>query len=111
MSKAQRDRGRRGQTAAEALLTSRDWTCDPLTAGVKREDIIATDQYGVVWSVEVKNCMAITAAHKKQAMDQAKARKLPWMLMSHIHGTRWWLVQRKGMEPVLWQEKGMRDLV
>lgn len=111
MGKSQRDRGRRGQTAAEALLTKRDWTVDPITAGVKREDMIATDPSGIVWSVEVKNCMSITVAHRKQAMEQAKARKLPWMLMNKIHGTRAWLIQRKGFRPALWFETGMEYLI
>ena len=111
MSKAQRDRGRRGQTQAEAVLKDRDWVVDPISAGIKREDMIGRDPSGIVWSVEVKNCVSITVAHRKQAMTQAKARKLPWMLMSKIHGTRWWLVQRKGMSPVLWAEKGMEYLL
>jgi len=104
MSKAQRDRGRRGQTAAEQTLLKRDWTVDPITAGVKREDMIATDPSGIVWSVEVKNCVNIMTAHRRQAMEQAKARKLPWMLMSKIYGTNYWLVQRKNMSPVLWHQ-------
>ena len=52
MSKAQRDKGRRGQTAAEALLKDRDWTVDPITSGIKREDIIATDPVGIIWRSE-----------------------------------------------------------
>lgn len=105
MSKASRDKGRRGQTAAEALLKDRDWTVDPLGAGLKREDMIATDPGGVVWSVEVKNCTVITQAHRKQAMDQARERGLPWMLMSKIAGTRFWLVQRRDLPPIVWGEK------
>ena len=105
MTKAQRQKGARGQSTAKRLLEDRDWTTDPITAGVKREDIIATDPAGVVWSVEVKNCAAITIAHRKQAMEQAKARKLPWMLMAKIAGTSSWLVQRQGMKAVVWHEK------
>ena len=105
MSKAQRDKGRRGQTSAERLLKDRDWTTDPITSGIKREDIIATDPDGVVWSVEVKNCASITFAHRVQAMEQARARKLSWMLMSHIRGSRCWLVQCQGRLPVIWHEK------
>jgi len=110
MSKAQRDKGRRGQTAAEALLVERDWKVDPISAGIKREDIIATDPAGGVWSVEVKNCINITTAHRKQAIEQGAWRKLPWMLMSKIHGTGYWLVQRKGQMPVIWTEKSQRLL-
>lgn len=111
VGKAQRDKGRRGQTAAEKILTARDWTVDPISAGIKREDLIAVDPSGVVWSVEVKNCINITTMHKRQAMDQAKARKLPWMIMSKIYGTKYWLVQRKGIAPVIWHETGMSDLI
>lgn len=106
MSKASRDKGRRGQTAAEALLQDNDWSTIPVSAGVHAEDLVAVDPYGITWSVEVKNTVAITVAHRKQAMDQAARRKLPWMLMSKIHGTRFWLVQRKDMNPVVWFEKG-----
>ena len=111
MSKAQRDKGRRGQTVAETMLTSRDWTVDPITAGVKREDMIATSPEGIVYSVEVKNCIVISLAHRKQAMEQARARKLPWMLMSKIHGTHCWLVQRRNCMPVVWQEDNREFLL
>lgn len=105
MGKAQRDKGRRGQTAAEKLLLDRDYTCDPITAGVKREDIVATSPVGVTYSVEVKNCASITREHRKQAMEQAKKRKCYWMLMSKIEGTSSWLVQRQAMYPTVWHEK------
>lgn len=106
MSKASRDKGRRGQTMAQNLLKDRDWIVVPVTAGVKCEDIVATDPMHRQWSVEVKNCLNITQAHMKQAMEQAKARRLPWMLMSKIAGTSSWLIQRQGMVPVVWHEKG-----
>lgn len=111
MSKANRDKGARGATAAKHLLLDRDWTVDHISAGIKCEDMIGTDTYGTVWSIEVKNCLDIKSAHKKQAMEQAAARKLPWMLMSKITGTRFWLIQCKGRDPVVWQEKGMESLI
>ena len=111
MSKSQRDKGARGATAAKKLLLDRDWVVDQITAGIKSEDMIATDPSGVVYSCEVKNCMSITAAHKKQAIEQAKARKLPWMLMNKIAGTKYWLIQRRGATPVIWAEKGVSDLI
>lgn len=111
MSKSQRVKGARGQSIAKQLLLDRDWIVDPITAGVKREDMIATDPHGIVWSVEVKNCASITPAHKAQAIEQAAARKLPWMLISKIYGTRYWLIQRKGTEPVLWAEKQLSNLI
>ena len=41
-------------------------------------------------------------AHRQQAMRQAQARKMPWMLASKIAGTGSWLVQRQGDRPVCW---------
>lgn len=104
MSKASRDKGRRGQTMAEKVLRDRDWNTDPLTAGVKREDIIATDPDGDIWSVEVKNCYDIKLAHKGQAQEQAKQRGYKWMLMSKIPFTSSWLIQRQGHRPVVWHQ-------
>lgn len=105
MSKASRDKGRRGQTAAANLLKDRDWIIVPVTAGVKCEDIVGTDGMGRQWSIEVKNCVNITQAHVAQAKEQAKARRLPWMLMSKIAGTSSWLIQQQGMRPSIWHEK------
>jgi hypothetical protein len=105
MGKSQRDKGRRGQSTAENLLKDHDWSTIPVSAGVHAEDLVAVDPFGTTWSVEVKNCVVISVAHRQQAMAQAKARKLPWMLMSKIAGTGFWLVQRQGMNPVVWFEK------
>lgn len=100
--KATRSKGRRGETEAKLLLESRDWVVWDLTAGLATEDLIANDPDGKGWIIEVKNTTAITMAHRKQAMDQAKARKMPWMLMSKIAGTGSWLVQRQGLKPTVW---------
>lgn len=105
MGKAQRAKGSRGQTAAKHLLLDRDWKVISTTAGIKTEDFVATDQFGKQWSIEVKNCAVITQAHRKQAMDQAKKRGLPWMLISKIAGTSSWLVQRQDCLPMVWNEK------
>lgn len=106
MSKAARDKGRRGQREAQALLQSRDFRTAELNAGTAVEDMIATDANGTAWAVEVKNTVVITTAHRQQAMTQAKARRLPWMLLSKIAGTSSWLVQRQGQRPVVWHEQG-----
>lgn len=100
-----RAKGRKGQREANALLTSRDWSVAELNAGTAVEDFIAVDPNGKSWSVEVKNTAAITAAHRKQAQEQAKARRLPWLLISKIAGTSSWLVQRQGERPVVWHEE------
>lgn len=102
MSASERSKGRRGQLIAQQLLKSRDWAVAELNSGTATEDFIATDPDGNQWAVEVKNTKAITTEHRTQAMTQARSRKLPWMLMSHIDGTASWLVQRKGCRPVVW---------
>ena len=101
--RATRAKGRRGQTEALNLLRDRDWTVADLSAGVDSEDGLACDPDGNWWAVEIKNCAAITTAHRKQAMDQAKRRRLPWMLVSKIHGRNEWLVQRQGKPSVVWR--------
>ena len=104
MSKASRDKGRRGQREAQALLASRDWRTAELNAGTAVEDMIATDPDGKAWAVEVKNTVSITTAHREQAMTQGRTRRLPWMLLSKIAGTGSWLVQRRGHRPAVWHE-------
>ena len=103
MGKAARSKGRRGESQAIDLLTSRDWLVADLTAGKAGEDLLATDPDGVVWAVEVKMTKAITLAHRQQAQRQAQARKARWMLMSHIEGTSSWLVQQQGRVPTVWR--------
>ena len=85
------------------MLRSRDWSVAELNSGTVAEDFIAVDPIGRSFSVEVKNTVAITTAHRQQAMAQAKARKLPWMLVSRIAGTSAWLVQRQSEQPVVMQ--------
>lgn len=104
MSKASRDKGRKGQREARALLTSRDWSVAELNGGTSVEDFIAVSPDGMSYACEVKNTVAITTAHRAQAMAQAKARKLPWMLVSKIAGSSSWLIQRQGMRPAVWHE-------
>lgn len=104
MTKASRDKGRRGQQAARNLLTSLDYTVAELNAGTSVEDFIATDRHGQSWAVEVKNTKTISEAHRKQAIEQGRARRLPWLLLSKITGTGSWLVQRQGMRPAVWHE-------
>ena len=85
------------------MLQGRDWSVAELNGGTSAEDFVACDlAAGKTYSVEVKNTVAITVAHRRQAMEQAKQRRLPWMLLSHIAGTSSWLVQREGDKPVVW---------
>lgn len=111
MSKASRDKGRKGQREARALLTSRDWSVAELNGGTSVEDFIAVSPDGMSYACEVKNTVAITTAHRSQAMAQAKARKLPWMLVSKIAGSSSWLVQRQGMRPAVWHETTEDDML
>ena len=104
MSAAARNKGRKGQREAAELLSSRDWTVAELNAGTVAEDFLAVNPIGQTYSVEVKNTVAILEAHRKQAVAQAKARRLPWMLLSKISGTSSWLVQRQGEKPIVWSE-------
>ncbi len=104
MSKAQRDKGRRGQAEFGNLIRSRDWDVVDTSSGMACEDMLAKDPAGRYWSCEVKNTVAITTAHRAQAMKQADKRKLPRLLASKIAGTSAWLIQRKGEKPVVWSE-------
>lgn len=101
-----RRKGRAGETTAKALLTARDWVVDDLTSGLATADLLVTDAHGNTFLVEVKNTLAITTAHRAQAMRQGLSRRLKWMLMSKISGTSCWLVQRQGARPVIWSEGG-----
>lgn len=87
------------------MLRDRDWVVDQVTSGVSSHDFTGTDPAGRTWAIEVKNCAGIIPAHKRQAMAQGKARRLPWMLMNKIAGTSSWLVQRQGELPAIWHGK------
>ena len=104
MSAAARNKGRRGQREAGNLLRSRDFTVCELNSGTAVEDFIAVCPAGISYSVEVKNTIAITEAHRKQAVAQGKLRRMPWLLLNKITGTGSWLVQRQGENPVVWSE-------
>ena len=103
MSKMQRNKGRRGQTAAANLLKDRDWEIIETSAGMKVEDIVATDPQGKRWSIEVKNHKHIKVEEfRKQAIEQAKKRNIDWMLMVKIACTSSWLIWKKNEKPVVW---------
>ena len=107
MSASQRSKGRKGQSEAMALLTSRDWDCGDLSAGLSTEDILAIDPEKGIWSVEVKNQIAINVrAFRKQAVSNAsKRRNGKWMVLCRIDGySGAWLVLRQGMSPCVWSD-------
>jgi hypothetical protein len=74
-----------------------------LSAGLASADLIAVDPDGKTWAVECKATAVISVTtHRKQAMEQGRKARLPWMLCSIIDGTGSWLVQRQGERPVVW---------
>jgi hypothetical protein len=106
MGKSQRTKGRIGQSTFERMMLDRDWKTDPITAGVKREDLIATSPEGVAYACEVKNHTTINLARfRAQAIEQAEKRGLPWMLGVKLAGSSSWIVWRKGEKPVIWHQK------
>ena len=106
MGKSQRSKGRKGQREFRRLLEDRDWQVAELNGGTSVEDFWATDEHGKTWSVEVKNTASINVrAYRQQAMRQAG--KMPWLLGCKIDGTSSWLILRKAMKPIVWNEKQM----
>jgi Holliday junction resolvase len=107
MSKKSRSKGKRGEREARDLLCDRDWIILANTAdGSECEDIIATCPKGTVRSIEVKNRKYIKMVEfKKQAMENANKKKLPWMVMAKIEGSSSWLIWMKGERLTVWHEK------
>ena len=109
MGLMQRRKGAKGQGIAANMLKDRDYVVDQLTAGLSTADFVVTDADGKTWLVEVKNCAGITQAHLKQAVEQGKSRRLPWMLMNKISGSSSWLIRQQGQKPKVWHEKDIND--
>lgn len=106
--KASRSKGKRGEAAFRALLTSRDWTAIPGQGGADVEDALAIDPDGSVWAVEIKNTAASLPAHMEQSKEQARLRGkgVRWLLAWHIPQSSSWLVQRQGFRPCVWHQEG-----
>lgn len=106
MTRANRDKGRRAECEAGKVLMERDWQIIKTSSGLKTEDIIATSPEGVTHSVEVKNHKEIRIPYfLAQAKEQAKKRKMPYLLMIRIPATGngpEWLVMRAGQKSVIW---------
>lgn len=105
MGAKERSKGRRGETEAKLLLESRDWSVADLSAGLMTEDLLVTTPDGTSYCCEVKNTKTCQwAYYVAQAKRQAKARKLPWMLMIRIAGyPGTFVVLREGEQPVVWK--------
>lgn len=110
MSAMQRRKGAKGQSVAASLLRDRDWIVDQVTSGIASHDLTGTDISGKTYAIEVKNVAGILPAHKRQAIEQGKNRRLPWMLMSHIEGSSSWLIQRQSELPTVWHQKSIHPL-
>jgi hypothetical protein len=87
--KASRDKGKKGQREFKKLLDYRGWTYMESRAGAKEEDVLAISPEGVIYSVEVKNTLAMDqGAHVKQAQRQAaeRGKKARWMVAWAVDG-------------------------
>ena len=104
MSKASRDKGKRGERSAKALLIARDYTIlADTTAGLSTDDLVVQSPGGEILSVEVKNCKLINIpVFVKQAKTNAK--KNHYLLMCHISGTSAWLIMGSNRVPVIWHQ-------
>ena len=103
-----RNKGRDGRAELVRILKDRGWEPHKSYDGIISDDLVVVDTEGKQWSCEVKNTRMIDNSpspnsHKSQAKKQAKARGSPWMLASKIYGSRWWLIQRQGKDPELWE--------
>jgi Holliday junction resolvase-like predicted endonuclease len=100
-----RRKGRRGETKAKHLLLDRNFTIlADTTAGISTDDLVAQDEAGAIWSVEVKNKRIIEPT-KDTGQAKANAGRNRWMLLAHIEGTSSWLVLRQAERPAVWHEK------
>jgi len=107
LSKKSRSKGKRGEREARDLLGDNDWIILANTAdGSEVEDIIAKNPKDIVYSIEVKNRKVIDMIKfRKQAKANAAKKRLPWMIMTKIEGTRSWLIWQKGFKPKVWHKK------
>ena len=107
--KATRNKGRKGEREAKALLLDRDYAIlADTTAGLETDDLVVQGPDGTVYSVEVKNTKQIDIpSFRTQAIKNAK--KTPWMLLCRIDREGCWLVLRRGKFPVVWHDKGGAD--
>lgn len=106
---ASRDRGKRGEAEAKAVLAEHGYDIIDQPCGKAVEDIIAIKD-GVLTSVEVKNCEGITPTKfRKQAKEQAKRRKAHWLLLVRWPGHPYtFAVEGSNIRPTFWHGNGGR---
>ena len=106
-----RNKGRRGEREAVNILTERGYSIIELGPGRKTEDIVAADDHGIMYSVEVKNHMVWTlCAWRKQAKEQARKRKCNWMLLARVpnHPATFY-VESTNHRPCVWRGNGAQE--
>lgn len=99
-----RRKGKVGEREFRLLLESRDWTVVNTADGDRVEDCVAVDRANnKAWSVEIKNTKLTNwDKFRKQAREQAKKTRLPWLLAIKIPGTKNWIVERQGERVSVW---------
>ena len=104
MSRMQRTKGRRAETAFKTELGNRDWSVIDISAGVNDADLVAIAPDGRTHLCEVKDHKLLDPCRwRKQAQEQAKKHRLPWLLAYHVPGyAGLWIVERQGERPVIW---------
>jgi len=104
MGLMQRRKGRLAETMFKLELESRDWSVIDISAGVNDADLVATDPAGKTHLVEVKNHKLLNPTKwRQQAREQAKKRRMGWMLAYRIPGyAGLWVVERMHSKPVVW---------
>lgn len=106
MGKSQRDKGRRGESAAKLLLSDRDYTIlADTSAGISTDDLVVQSPCGQIVSVEVKNTKLIDLP-RFVAQARKNAKKNRWMLLAKLDNTSSWLCLKQGEKPQIWHQKG-----
>ncbi len=106
-----RNKGRRGEREAVDLLTERGWEVIELGPGRLAEDVVATDPRGTTHAVEVKHHVVWRLADwRKQAKEQAKRRRHPWLLMCRVPNMPGcFYVEGAEVKPVVWRGNAARE--
>ena len=107
-----RNKGRRGEREAVHLLEERGYQIIELGPGRKTEDVVAEDERGRRWSVEVKNHDRWSLREfRRQAKEQARQRKASWLLLVRVPdcpGT--FYAEGTGIGPCVWRGNCAREV-
>lgn len=99
-----RDRGKRGENEAEAVLIERGYEVLDTTDGKAICDFVAT-RHRKRYAVEVKHQKGINLEKfTAQAREQGKALRMPWLLMIRLPGHPYqFLVVASDIPPTVWR--------